>query len=650
MAASSSQSPAESPMMPSLRRRAEVRVGQLPAFGNFQDFPDDDSSSAEMPASCRRYQHRRAAAEANQQQSRRPRAVPTRRLTVRRRCSEWTSMTFSATVQLDLTGVSDIRAEVAYHGQASGCPKSDSSKNQSDDVEDRERKPTSGLTSATTSTSSWGGRSRFVQVRNPLCVPRCSDNLGTWRTCMVPIADLERFAFMKPPRQRWRNLAQPSHTDETVFTLMSYNILSNQYASAKTYWYCPDWALAWSYRRQGLMEVICCHLPSVLCLQEVETEQFFSFFLPTLEAKGYDGIFSPKSRARTMEARLRPRVDGCAIFWKSNEFSLVEKQVIELNQQYLEQCWTSPKTSADTAASSEIFSRVSPRDNIALAAVLMPTVGASKSSDNSTSSRPVLVCNSHVHWDPQHPDVKLIQTMLLAGALAAIIGRYKNCLPLLLCGDFNSLPQSGVIEFITLGSVPRSHPDFRRLGEDPSLDGLQDAAVAAATAATPAAPGSTEATNSEASSVAAPDGKDKRFFHQLGLQSCYSGVDTAFTNYTHDFKGVIDYIFAARQHFRVLDCLDGLADWFRSEAVLGCPNAYVPSDHIPLMVRLQLTRQRALTTTATTKDSAASKSFFLPTLEAKGYDGIFSPKSRARTMEARLRPRVDGCAIFRKSN
>ena len=52
-------------------------------------------------------------------------------------------------------------------------------------------------------------------------------------------------------------------------------------------------------------------------LQEVETEQFYNFFLPEMRADGYEGIFSPKSRARTMTEADRKHVDGCAIFYRT---------------------------------------------------------------------------------------------------------------------------------------------------------------------------------------------------------------------------------------------------------------------------------------------------------------------------------------------
>jgi hypothetical protein len=51
--------------------------------------------------------------------------------------------------------------------------------------------------------------------------------------------------------------------------------------------------------------------------QEVETEQFYNYFLPELKRDGYDGIFSPKSRAKTMAESDRRYVDGCAIFYRT---------------------------------------------------------------------------------------------------------------------------------------------------------------------------------------------------------------------------------------------------------------------------------------------------------------------------------------------
>ncbi len=54
-------------------------------------------------------------------------------------------------------------------------------------------------------------------------------------------------------------------------------------------------------------------------MQEVETEQYYTFFLETLKERGYDGFFCPKSRAKLMSEQERKHVDGCAVFFKTEK-------------------------------------------------------------------------------------------------------------------------------------------------------------------------------------------------------------------------------------------------------------------------------------------------------------------------------------------
>jgi len=72
----------------------------------------------------------------------------------------------------------------------------------------------------------------------------------------------------------------------------------------------------------------------------------------------------------------------------------------------------------------------------------------------SEVQQPILVCTAHIHWDPEFCDVKLIQIMMLSNELNTILEEanrnYRNVnhhqppIQLLLCGDFNSLPDSGM--------------------------------------------------------------------------------------------------------------------------------------------------------------------------------------------------------------
>lgn len=67
----------------------------------------------------------------------------------------------------------------------------------------------------------------------------------------------------------------------------------------------------------------------------------------------------------------------------------------------------------------------------------------------------VLVANAHMHWDPEYSDVKLIQTMMFLSELKSIAERASgsaaaaspasdpSAIPIVLCADLNSLPDSG---------------------------------------------------------------------------------------------------------------------------------------------------------------------------------------------------------------
>lgn len=95
-----------------------------------------------------------------------------------------------------------------------------------------------------------------------------------------------------------------------------------------------------------------------------------------------------------------------------------------------------------------------------------------------------MVSTAHIHWDPEYSDVKLIQSIMHISSLYQKIEEHlleqnggsgpvnPSSMPLIVCGDFNSLPQSGVVEFLTTGRVAKSHPDFKNLGYVKVLDKL----------------------------------------------------------------------------------------------------------------------------------------------------------------------------------
>jgi len=254
----------------------------------------------------------------------------------------------------------------------------------------------------------------------------------------------------------------------------------------------------------------------------VETEQFYDYFLPELKLEGWDGIFSPKSRAKTMSETDRKHVDGCAIFFRANKFSVIDKHLVEFNQLAMRL--------ANAEGSDDMLNRVMTKDNIGLAALLETRLEAWDNGVPQEYTPPLLVCTAHIHWDPEFCDVKLVQTMMLMHELRLIADEFnppgissKNIQPndkvhLLLCGDFNSLPESGVIEFLSASRISAKHPDFKDLGYKQCLNRISY--------------------NNNL-----PERSSEAYTHAFKLNSAYNSEVMPYTNYTFDFKGIIDYIF-----------------------------------------------------------------------------------------------------------
>ena len=77
-----------------------------------------------------------------------------------------------------------------------------------------------------------------------------------------------------------------------------------------------------------------------------------------------------------------------------------------------------------------------------------------------------------------------------------------NSLPLVLCGDLNSKPDSGVVEFLSSGRVHAEHPDFKDIGYKDCLRRL------------------------------CHSGPDGSYSHHLKLALAYNNDNLPYTNYT----------------------------------------------------------------------------------------------------------------------
>ncbi|KAJ3226660.1 Glucose-repressible alcohol dehydrogenase transcriptional effector [Chytriomyces hyalinus] len=384
-----------------------------------------------------------------------------------------------------------------------------------------------------------------------------------------------------PPAEReWITLDESfSQNDPNSFTILCYNTLCDKYATPQTYSYTPSWALAWDYRKELILSEIVNYNADIVCLQEMETGQFEEYFQEYFISNNlYEGVFWPKSRSRTMGEYERRAVDGCATFFRPDKFTLVEKHSIEFQQIAMQR--------PELRRTEDVFNRVMVKDNIGLITVL--------ESKDANPKFKVVVANTHLHWDPSDPDVKLVQTAMLMEEVTKIVAAHAPSaqtgppgsaprangngssvppvqqVPVIVCGDFNSLPGSGVHSLLGDGSVPAGHEDFGKytygaytregISHQLNLKSVYPPSV------TGELNGKSEASTTISSSATASASLD-------------------FTNYTPMFKGVIDYIWVSGMTLSVGGVLGGV-DKEHVKGCVGFPNVHHASDHVPIMAAL----------------------------------------------------------------
>ncbi|PNS21362.1 hypothetical protein CAC42_1141 [Sphaceloma murrayae] len=370
---------------------------------------------------------------------------------------------------------------------------------------------------------------------------------------------------LDPPDERdWIILDEtPINTgEEDRFTVFDANILCPKYVTATQYPYVPSRALAWDRRREMVINEIRHRNADIVCLQEIDSESFNEEFRPNLAANDYKGIFWQKSRAQTMAEREAKLVDGCATFWKNSKYIMLDKQMVDFRKMAINR--------ADMKGEHDIFNRVMTRDDIATVTFL----------ENRLTGSRIIVVNTHVFWNPEFADVKVVQIAILmeqVARLAETYAKWKPCtdkevfkfangdsdepevavkpapsqtyahatdIPMLLCGDFNSTPGSGPYDLIAHGSLSNAHQDLvgRSYGSF-TRDGMR---------------------------------------HPFSLKSTYANIgEMEFTNYTATWQGVVDYIWYSTNALQNTGLL-GEIDRNYLQRVPGFPSWHFPSDHLPL--------------------------------------------------------------------
>jgi len=129
------------------------------------------------------------------------------------------------------------------------------------------------------------------------------------------------------------------------------------------------------------------------------------------------------------------------------------------------------------------------------------------------------------------------------------------------------------VEFLQASRISANHPDFKDLSYKNSLNRLS-------------------------SSADKDEDGISEYTHAFKLATAYSTEVMPYTNYTFEFKGIIDYIFYSKPSMTPLGLLGPLDPAYISEnKISGAPHPSIPSDHFPLLAELEMTA------TATTTES-----------------------------------------------
>lgn len=288
------------------------------------------------------------------------------------------------------------------------------------------------------------------------------------------------------------------------FSIMSYNTLAeSNIIGDDRYRHTPKWALAFEYRLENILKEIDMYNPDIICLQEVDHDDKFA---SALQSKGYLSEFHGRGGRYS---------DGCQILYKKKLFTLIDIEKLRYNRIIEE--YNAPKKDFK-------------RSNIAQ--ILLFNIEG--------LNIPLLVGNTHLYWDPTSEHVKVAQAHYLMHNIDIIKAKHKVDFPIVVCGDFNSTPDSRVYELIRKGL-----PKDRAKRKDCLL-----------------------------------------YAHQSPLASAYECRKEPNTNFASVFIGTLDYIFYSNKHLTLNSLVKEVDSSYPPlKKYRAGPNPSMASDHIPLVAK-----------------------------------------------------------------
>lgn len=338
------------------------------------------------------------------------------------------------------------------------------------------------------------------------------------------------------------------------FRVVTYNILAEIYATQQQYPYCDLWALGWDYRFQNLIREVVDIGADVVCMQEVQADHYETHVYQAMSEAGFEGVYKQKTR---MSMGMSGKVDGCALFWRRTKFHLVESYSIEFNELAQRAATQMLGMNARSEEGAAYLNRLS-KDNVAQLVVLELAQPSLSTRGNREPINQVCIANTHLYSNKDCPDVKLWQTWQLLQELETFVLSRGQNLPLMICGDFNSTPDTAVYDLLSRQAVHPGHPDVNMSHSDGAPNILPDA---------------------------------MSITHSFQLGSVYNivlGEEPKATNFTAQFKGVLDYMWYSASNLRPLSAAPMPDDAVLTRHGEALPSTQFSSDHVMLIADMQI--------------------------------------------------------------
>ncbi|CAI9544466.1 unnamed protein product [Staurois parvus] len=229
------------------------------------------------------------------------------------------------------------------------------------------------------------------------------------------------------------------------FSVLCYNILSQDLLedNSSLYSHCRRPHLFWNYRLPNILRELEEMNADILCLQEVQKDHYQEQIKPSLEALDRQLQRDVHTRSVLQAVQIRKH------HYCRKDTSVSSRLAPGANQMAVPFASNPIKFNLMLVKPVEYFRRniaLLDRDNIGLLLMLQPKL--------EREAPTICVANTHLLYNPRRGDIKLTQLAILLAEIteAAKMQDGKFC-PIILCGDFNSVPGSPLLRFIKEGRL-----------------------------------------------------------------------------------------------------------------------------------------------------------------------------------------------------